>query len=98
MKQCITTKQYEELSHEAKEIYKSWMTSHGYFGNKATENAINIGQMIEFITEHVKGKREGIDLNQVGDKHLWGMLWHPEQVKEELVEVLWEAVKEILNA
>lgn len=87
MKQHITKKQWDELSEDERIIY---------FGSgqpnpeHPEENYPSIGQMIEFL---------GDDLWQIDNLSVkeWAVLGVGFKRNKELVDALWEAVKEKLN-
>lgn len=108
MKQHISHKQWNELSKEGKEKFLAWSEKH--HRNYPYEPKLEIGQMIEFLTENDRPitivKRSqwhgGLwDVNATGDiKNLTlgemeKAMKHRENV--ELIDALWEIVKEVLE-
>jgi hypothetical protein len=105
MKQHITEDQLNELSDEGKIKLNEWYNKkpHEYLivgicadgtTNKTYQQPplLTIGQMIEFLDGNFinfwRGKRDDWLIIIDDDKHI---------VKKELVDALWDAVKEVLN-
>lgn len=94
MKQTITKEQWDELSDEQKLKYSESDTNIEELEFFMKDNYLNIGQMIEFLGDDVSGiinhykSWNVLDVNQNSP-----VKGH----KKELVDALWEAVKEKLN-
>lgn len=99
MKQNITKEQLLELSKRAENRLFGWCGDAGYLQFDQGGFGIpllSIGQMIEFLGEHNAGDWS------IGQKDgyygVWsGTEYYVDDEYEELVGVLWEAVKEILE-
>lgn len=105
MKQNITVEQLQELSPKAKDRLEAWMSEKGYWTTTMFHLGPFIGQMIEFLDEKAQW------FNGIGrlQPYSWstGMLTDPTEDSEpqfverhcdrELVDVLWQAVKERLE-
>jgi len=86
MKQHITKEQWNEL--EPNEALKLELGIRKFF---MTYRGVGIGQMIEFL-----GDDFGIlERNDTDNKVSWCLTWEFEE--DELVDMLWEAVKYKLN-
>jgi hypothetical protein len=107
MKQHITEDQLNQLSDKNKKKLIEWIYDHDYEDNliwyeqtcgednccsESRINPLSIGQMIEFMDGNFinfwRGKRDDWLIIIDDDKHI---------VKKELVDALWDAVKEVLN-
>jgi len=86
MKQHITIKQYHELSDEAKIKLVEWIGGWTKDTDKMTlpHQDMTVGRMIEFLFERGKWRKFTWDLDEQG-------------VETELVDALWEEVREALN-
>lgn len=99
MKQNITPKQVEELSEKANKKLIKWLKKNDYYYLYATSEGriLSIGQMIEFLIDN----RYYIILEQEDLNYKWVLTQNFVEggyyENKELCDVLWEAVKEILE-
>lgn len=109
MKKYITYEQFNELKTIEKSTWFDWSLKKGY-ANKIKDNwsggintvvesemqMPNIGQMIEFLEEHIKYNGCFYYGTEDLDRAIEGLNFNI-QWKEELCDALWERVKEVLN-
>lgn len=79
MKQQITKSQFNKLLSKSRSDLRLWLISKGY--QESLFGEISIGQMIEFLYENAKRKRNIPTLQWI-DENLCDLLW------KEVVEVL----------
>lgn len=100
MKQSITLTQWNELGGKEKEKLFEWSKNCKSYQEEISEGdydpyvvILNIGQMIEFLDEQKLGcEDERYEIWRVDTNNLM-ILW-----KGELCDILWEAVKEVLDS
>ena len=96
MKQHITVEQLEELSKKGKDKLWRWWETHWSEELDVSDDGcplLSIGQMIEFLLE--KNPHRNYWFQCQGEVCCW---FHPIESKhKELVDALWEAVKEVLE-
>ena len=103
MKQHITEEQLGEINrHQAKRLKEwYWKTQPSYNGWKASFGLLSIGQMIEFLFDNnafiFAYDTEGAWLEKSQNIVLYWGWENKENNKPELCDVLWSAVKEVLN-
>jgi len=99
MKQHITKDELYEVSNESIDKLAEWAREKGYIGKDEQHIFLSIGQMIEFLEEK-NGDREKNDFmittSNTGWHICFGVNCKRKHEKKELVDVLWEAVKEVL--
>jgi hypothetical protein len=107
MKQKITEQQLNELSQKGKMGYYGWVSTQVNINREwdylvvTQPYLVNIGQMIEFLDEdeYFDHEYEGI----MKEDEKWGVRYHGYgdamvmHREEELCDLLWKAVKEILE-
>lgn len=94
MKQFITREQWDELSEDAKiEIHKKSFTSDTRVIDMLNFKNINIGWMIEFLDENERW----LTIERLNNG--WSLFEDPTSRydRDELVDSLWKAVKDIVN-
>lgn len=106
MKQHITDHQWNELSDEAKFKIRKWYNNPIIDKWKLSTNlSLSIGQLIEFLMDNTNGKSIDLENHVEGvrgyvSRVAFGRVKSPVLVawnKKELVDALWEAVKEVVE-
>jgi len=108
VKQRITIKQWMELSQRGRKIIFSWAKKKGYAESLDIDAVplLSIGQMIEFLDEEAEINEFryhrttpyweiALTNRSIVKKPRTGHKWFGPEI--ELVDTLWQAVKEILN-
>lgn len=104
MKQEITQRQLMEVDKEQSDRLLGWMSNRGYYDTG--EVHLTIGIMIDFLNEKtefrdIRSPQKILNPNCQG-WHVY-FFWDPQKRKsdsfreQELCDVLWEAVKGVLN-
>lgn len=89
MKQIIGEDEFYSLSESQMDELKIWADEKGYFF-PSQDPCLSIGQMIEFLGDHIE------EIRFHGDTVVICDLDHVYQ-KDELADALWEAVKGVLE-
>jgi hypothetical protein len=96
MKQHITVDQLNELSKRSRDKLEEYMSIKGYWTTTMFHLGPSIGQMIEFLDEHIDHRFGDNWWNELFYGDYDGGIYLREENKE-ISDALWEAVKEILN-
>ena len=99
MKQHITTGQLDELSENSWRKLVDWSAEKELQPTtelgKRIEPLLSIGQMIEFLVEHINKLED--DNFQTGHSLIRNYDWFSADKPRELCDALWLAVKGVLN-